>query len=103
MTFNNILKNSFDKFTNVNPLFNILKKESNKKESNNKEQFNSNSYSIMSSISSLISLFIFCFAIYLSWSCNGKKFDLIGFIAAFCCSPCYVLYQFFNNGFCGLI
>ena len=97
MTFNNILKNSFDKFTNVNPLFKIFKKPT-----NNKEQFN-NSYTIADLIYLLISLFIFCFAIYLSWSCNGKKFDLIGFIAAFCCSPCYVIYQFFNNGFCGLI
>lgn len=98
MTFNSILKNSFDKFTNVNPLFKIFKKNT-----QNKENFESSDTGIGNLIFSLVFLFIWCFGIYLSWSCNGKRFDLIGFVAAVCCSPCYITYQFFNNGFCGLI
>jgi hypothetical protein len=95
MEFNSIL----NKLKPLHPagyvIDNIMNKDT------KKENFeNSTIYSL---VSSLISLAMVVFAIYLSWRCNNKSFNIVGFLGAFCCSPCYIIYQFFNNGFCGMI
>ncbi len=51
-------------------------------------------------ITALIPLMLLFFAIRLSWICNNG-FNFVGFLGALFCSPCYIMYQFFNNGFCG--
>ncbi len=35
---------------------------------------------------------LFIYAIYLSFKCKGG-FSFMDFLAAFCCSPCYVAYR----------
>ena len=52
-------------------------------------------------ITALIPLLLVIFAIRLSWICNNNSFNFVGFLGALLCSPCYIIYQFFNNGFCG--
>lgn len=58
--------------------------------------------SIASLIYNIIWLFVFGFAIYLSFKCNGK-FMLGDFLLAFFCAPCYILYHLATSGLCGLI
>lgn len=40
----------------------------------------------------LILLALFVYAMYLSFRCKGG-FQFVDFLAAFCCSPCYVAYR----------
>ncbi len=99
MNFNSMFETLIPFIPVGNAVNTMIKKQKNK--DNKNESFeNSTIYSL---ISSLIGLVVFCFAIYLSWRCNNKEFNFVGFLGAFCCSPCYIIYQFFNNQFCGLL
>ncbi|MEX0597487.1 MAG: hypothetical protein WD512_13410 [Candidatus Paceibacterota bacterium] len=52
--------------------------------------------SIIFLITWVASFAVFVYAIYLSFKCN-KGFNFGGFLAAFCCSPCYVIYSAVNK------
>jgi hypothetical protein len=53
-------------------------------------------------IHSIIWWLITGFAIYLSWRCNSG-FDVLHFLAALCCAPCYILYHLAATGLCGML
>lgn len=70
-----------------------------------KENFDETTGTIIPQVSivhMLISWIVVGFAIYLSFRCHGK-FNLGGFLLAFFCSPCYILYHLATSGLCGLI
>jgi hypothetical protein len=52
----------------------------------------SSSDKIFSYIKNLFFFAVFIYAIYLSFKCNAG-FSFGDFLAAFCCSPCYVAYR----------
>jgi hypothetical protein len=47
---------------------------------------------VITSLLSILQFLIFCYAIYLSVKCN-QGFNFGSFLAACCCSPCYVAYR----------
>ena len=55
-----------------------------------------------SSIYTITHLIISFFAIYLSWRCSGRKFDLVPFIFALFCPHFYIIYVLAANGGCGI-
>jgi len=56
----------------------------------------------LNSIYAITHLVISFFAIYLSWRCSGRKFDLVSFIFALFCPHFYIIYALAVNGGCGI-
>ena len=48
--------------------------------------------SLFDKIKYILLLVLMIYALYLSFRCKGG-FSFIDFLAAFCCSPCYVAYR----------
>jgi hypothetical protein len=56
------------------------------------EQDGGAGYSFFDIVKYVILFGLFLYAIYLSFKCKGG-FQFMDFLAAFCCSPCYVAYR----------
>ena len=56
------------------------------------EQDGGAGYSLFDIVKYVILFGLFIYAIYLSFKCKGG-FKFMDFLAAFCCSPCYVAYR----------
>ena len=70
-----------------------------------KEKFdadNTNNNSSYDFLTSIISMLVLGFAIYLSFRCN-KGFNIGHFLLAFFCAPCYIIYHLATSSLCGLI
>jgi hypothetical protein len=53
---------------------------------------NGGGYSFFDTVKYVILFGLFVYAMYLSFKCKGG-FQFGDFLAAFCCSPCYVAYR----------
>jgi hypothetical protein len=75
------------------------------KDKKNIENFNNPPQSSSGSSGSVYGIFhtiLFFFALYLSFRCNNNKFNLGGFVFAYCCPHVYIIYQLSLNGACGI-
>jgi hypothetical protein len=59
-----------------------------------------NSDSVKQSIFMVFHSIMALFAIYLSWKCNGEKFDLVSFLIAIFVPYLYVIYILATKGTC---
>ena len=59
-----------------------------------------NSDSVKQSIFMVFHSIMALFAIYLSWKCNGEKFDLVSFLTAIFVPYLYVIYILATRGTC---
>lgn len=56
----------------------------------------------VSSLYLITHLILSFFAIYLSWRCGDKKFNILHFIAALCCPHIYIIWALATHGGCGV-
>ena len=69
---------------------------------NNQDENQVKPKSQFSSLYFITHLILSFFAIYLSWRCSGKKFDVMQFIAALCCPHLYIIWALAMHGGCGI-
>lgn len=56
----------------------------------------------VSSLYLITHLILSFFAIYLSWRCGDKKFNILHFVAALCCPHLYIIWALAMHGGCGI-
>jgi hypothetical protein len=56
----------------------------------------------VSSLYFITHLILSFFAIFLSWRCSNKKFNILHFIAALCCPHVYIIWALATHGGCGV-
>ena len=85
-----ILKSGISTFSAINPVGNFAMGKVGLVDDS--EKFGSGENSV---VSSLFSVFILCYAVYLALKCRGKiGHDMfLNILGAICCSPCYVVYR----------